>query len=322
MKITSILCLFTLLAFVLAGTGCTGINQAKDITSGSTIPPEQTAHTPAKNVVTTPARYSLETVSTNDIFEKTQYFELFNQKNQREEGIILPVTYDLGIVHIAPGGYTSEHKVENRSEIIYIIEGEASARVQMVCNSLLPGEAIYIPKEAVQSITNTGSGNLIYLSAMSPPYTQEADILISDGPGACATQDTPEPFVLIRDVNRSAINESIATGQIYINPIMNPDNVLADTGYQPENSFSFTYVMIPPGTAMDPHYLAGTTEADYVLSGTADFMVNGTEYQVCQGELIYIPPDQPRYVANKGTEPVELISVCDPMWKQENEFPV
>ncbi len=151
---------------------------------------------------------------------------------------------------------------------------------------------------------------------------QEADILISDGPGTCAKYEAQRPFVLIRDVNRTAVNESIATGKMYVNSIMNPDNVNADTGYQLENSFSFTYVMIPPGTAMSPHYLAGTTEADYVLSGTADFMVNETEYQVCQGGLIYIPPDQPRHVANKGTEPVELISVCDPMWKQENEFPV
>ena len=322
MKITSILCVLTLLALVLAATGCTATDQAEDLASGSAISPEQTVSTPASTSGTSLSIFSTETVSPVDIFEKTQYYQLFNQNNLRTEGTIFPVTYDLGIVHIAPGGYTSEHKVENRSEIIYIIEGEASASVQMVCKGLLPGEAIYIPQGAVQSVTNTGSGNLVYLSAMSPPYTQEADILISNGPGACAKYVAPGPFVLIRDINRTAVNESIATGKIYVNPIMNPDSVFADTGYQLENSFSLTYVMLPPDTAMDPHYLAGTTEADYVISGSATFMINGTKYQVSQGGLIVIPPDQPRYATNDGTEPVELISVCDPMWEPENEFPV
>ena len=311
MKYVPTISLLVLLALALGAAGCTGEQPDPVVPS---VSPETS--------VTTPTVFSLETLTPVDIFEKTQYYQLFNQENQREEGIIFPVTYDLGIVRVAPGGYTSEHKVVNRSEIIYVIEGEASVSVEMVCKGLLPGEAIYIPQDAVQSVSNTGSDDLVYLSAMSPPYTEEADILISDGPGACAKYAAPGPFVLVRDINHTEANESIANGQIYINPIMNPDNVFADTGYQLENNFSLTYVMLPPGTAMDPHYLAGTTEVDYVISGTAVTTASGTEYETGPGDLIYIPPELPRYAGNKGSEPVEYITVCDPMWKTENEFPV
>jgi len=314
MKSTTLVYLLGLLAILIVAAGCIGDNQTEEI---PTLPPEP----PAITLVATPTLFSLENLTPLDIFEKTQYYELFTQEKLKEEGMTFPVTYDIGIVRVAPGGYTSEHKIENRSEIIYVIEGEASVSVQMVCKGLLPGDAIYIPQGIVQSVSNTGSSDLVYLSAMSPPYEEEADILISDYPAPCAKYVAPGPFVLIRDINQTASNESLASGQVYINPIMNPDNVLADTGYQLENTFSLSYVMLPPGVAMNPHSLAGTTEADYVISGTAVFTVNGTEYEVSPGDIIIIPPDQPGYAANPGTEPVEFISVCDPMWKQENEIP-
>jgi mannose-6-phosphate isomerase-like protein (cupin superfamily) len=81
---------------------------------------------------------------------------------------------------------------------------------------------------------------------------------------------------------------------------------------------SFAYVVIPPNCSSQLHYHPEDEETYYILKGEARLIINGKEYNVCQGDAILInPPERHRIFAN-GNEDLEFVVVCAPAWKPTN----
>jgi len=78
----------------------------------------------------------------------------------------------LARARVAPGVTTRWHTVEAR-EIYYILAGEGLAEVGEECYPVGPGDAVSIPQEVRQRITNTGAEDLVFLCVCAPRFREE-----------------------------------------------------------------------------------------------------------------------------------------------------
>ena len=72
------------------------------------------------------------------------------------------------------------------------------------------------------------------------------------------------------------------------------------------------HVEIPvpaPGAAREPHVHRDSEECIYVLSGSGAFWTETGETAVKAGDTIHVPPGEPHYTRNTGTEPLVLLCV-------------
>lgn len=62
------------------------------------------------------------------------------------------------------------------------------------------------------------------------------------------------------------------------------------------------------------HRLRSSSEAYFILAGTARFSVNEDVMEVGPGTLVYVPPDAAQYVENTGDSDLQYLVICDPAW--------
>jgi cytosine deaminase len=62
------------------------------------------------------------------------------------------------------------------------------------------------------------------------------------------------------------------------------------------------------------HRLGSSSEAYYILAGTARIWVNEDAVEVGPGALVYVPPDAVQYVENSGDSDLQYLVICDPAW--------
>jgi mannose-6-phosphate isomerase-like protein (cupin superfamily) len=84
----------------------------------------------------------------------------------------LGLRYSLAHARVMPGQATIPHILRS-SEVYYIIEGEGVINIDGETAKARPGQAIYIPPGAVQYITNTGEGELVFLCMVDPAWRAE-----------------------------------------------------------------------------------------------------------------------------------------------------
>ena len=84
----------------------------------------------------------------------------------------LKLGYSLAHARVAAGGETLPHRLKG-SEVYYIIQGEGVAKVDGEKRAVSPGSAVYIPPGAVQSIRNTGAGELVFICMVDPAWRKE-----------------------------------------------------------------------------------------------------------------------------------------------------
>ena len=77
---------------------------------------------------------------------------------------------------IPEGGGSLPHILKSTSEVIYVISGSATARVGNDSFPLKAGDTLYIPKDTVQAVTNTGQGTLEYLTLLDPYWRPETSV--------------------------------------------------------------------------------------------------------------------------------------------------
>jgi quercetin dioxygenase-like cupin family protein len=71
------------------------------------------------------------------------------------------------------------------------------------------------------------------------------------------------------------------------------------------------HVEFPPAAAgaapREPHSHSDSEECIYVLSGTGAFWTDAGERAVKAGDTILVPPREPHYTRNTGTDPLVLL---------------
>lgn len=85
--------------------------------------------------------------------------------------------YSLAHATVKPGETTFRHRLAT-SEVYYILAGEGRMTVDNETSMVSVGDAIEIPSHAVQSITNTGQTDLVFLCIVDPAWRAEDEEIL------------------------------------------------------------------------------------------------------------------------------------------------
>jgi mannose-6-phosphate isomerase-like protein (cupin superfamily) len=89
----------------------------------------------------------------------------------------LKIRYSLAHAVVKPGLTTWKHRLET-SEVYYIMEGEGTMHIDAETRPVRRGSTVYIPPRTVQSITNTGSGDLVFICIVDPAWRREDEEVV------------------------------------------------------------------------------------------------------------------------------------------------
>ena len=111
----------------------------------------------------------IEIISGNEGTQIRQYFHPHNTLNG--------ISYSLAQFTLEPGKKSLLHKIKS-SEIYYILEGDASLKINEETHQLKKDDSIYVPPMSEQFIENTGMINLRFLCIVEPAWKPEDEILL------------------------------------------------------------------------------------------------------------------------------------------------
>ena len=89
----------------------------------------------------------------------------------------LELRYSLAHAVVKPGQSSRPHSLK-ASEVYYILEGEGRMHIGGETAPVRPGQAVYIPPNAVQWIENTGEGDLVFLCIVDPAWRPEYELVL------------------------------------------------------------------------------------------------------------------------------------------------
>ena len=90
----------------------------------------------------------------------------------------LALRYSLAHATVAPGQTTALHQLTT-SEVYYILEGQGRMSVDGVRSDVGSGDTVYIPPNARQSITNTGTDSRTFLCIVDPAWRVEDETILA-----------------------------------------------------------------------------------------------------------------------------------------------
>ncbi|MGE3153556.1 MAG: cupin domain-containing protein [Nitrospiraceae bacterium] len=82
--------------------------------------------------------------------------------------------------------------------------------------------------------------------------------------------------------------------------------------------YSLAHGRLAPGKRSKWHRLA-SSEVYYFLAGRGEFSIDRENQPVCEGSIVYVPPQATQSLSNTGTEDIEFLCLVDPAWKPEDE---
>jgi len=98
--------------------------------------------------------------------------------NPKHDKIPLHLGYSLAYATLPPKKTSLPHRFKTASEVYYIFKGEGIMRIDDETEIVGPGDTVYIPPKAVQSIENTGETNLEFLCIVYPEWQPDAEELV------------------------------------------------------------------------------------------------------------------------------------------------
>ncbi|MET9232358.1 cupin domain-containing protein [Lentzea sp. NPDC003310] len=183
-------------------------------------------------------------------------------------------------VVIEPGASVGEHVHMRTEEIYYIVSGRAVVTMNDVKLDAQPGDLITTPIGAAHSIANEGTEDMHFFVI---------EVFPGEGPAA-------EP------------------AQVHVPDLLGAVDGLrrADVDLAPHFTGDwrrFSLVELPGGGSLAETTSAESTEVLHVLTGSAEFVVDGRTYTGQAGLSVAVPPQIPWSVVNTdGTAPLSLIS--------------
>ena len=106
--------------------------------------------------------------------DNTLLRELFNPNSDA-----LALRYSLAHATLKPGGTTTPHSLHS-SEVYYILQGCGQMHINDEINAVQPGDAVYIPPESIQYITNHGTTDLVFLCMVDPAWRPEDETVLPE----------------------------------------------------------------------------------------------------------------------------------------------
>lgn len=89
------------------------------------------------------------------------------------------IRYSLAHAQLLPGETSTRHSL-TCSEVYYILAGRGLMTIDDEQQEAAPGDAVYIPADAVQCIQNIGSEPLVFLCIVDPAWQPEDETVIID----------------------------------------------------------------------------------------------------------------------------------------------
>lgn len=86
----------------------------------------------------------------------------------------VPLAYSLAHAFLGQGEISLPHCLTHSSETYFFLEGQGEISVDRVVFPVEKHDTVLVPAGAVQSVRNTGLGDLSFLCIVSPPWS-EAD---------------------------------------------------------------------------------------------------------------------------------------------------
>ncbi len=90
----------------------------------------------------------------------------------------LDLRYSLAHAAVCPKQTTTPHRLKT-SEVYYILEGQGRMSINGIATEVQAHDTVYIPPEAVQSITNTGNSDLVFICIVDPAWRKEDEIVLA-----------------------------------------------------------------------------------------------------------------------------------------------
>jgi mannose-6-phosphate isomerase-like protein (cupin superfamily) len=88
------------------------------------------------------------------------------------------IRYSLAHAIVRPGETTRAHRLRT-AEVYYILSGRGRMHVDAESAAVDAGSAIYIPPGAVQSISNTGNCDLVFLCIVDPAWRADDEEILT-----------------------------------------------------------------------------------------------------------------------------------------------
>jgi mannose-6-phosphate isomerase-like protein (cupin superfamily) len=92
----------------------------------------------------------------------------------------LDIRYSLAHARVSPGQTTKRHRLAT-AEAYFLIQGTGQMVIDDESQSVGPGCTVYIPPGAVQSIENTGAGDLVFVCIVDPAWQLKDEEILEDG---------------------------------------------------------------------------------------------------------------------------------------------
>lgn len=80
---------------------------------------------------------------------------------------------------IVPVGQVSVPHALTTSEVYYILSGSGAMHINDEVQTVVPGDAVYIPPNARQSIRNLGQEPLVFICLVDPAWRKEDETIFS-----------------------------------------------------------------------------------------------------------------------------------------------
>jgi mannose-6-phosphate isomerase-like protein (cupin superfamily) len=97
--------------------------------------------------------------------------------------------YSLAHAVLDPGLTSAPHRLKT-SEIYYVIEGTGVMLIDDEERRIAPGDTVYIPPNAVQSLRNDGDTPLVFLCIVDPAWREEDEEVLGKSNAQHPTSNT------------------------------------------------------------------------------------------------------------------------------------
>ena len=104
--------------------------------------------------------------------DETLLKEVLHPKNER-----LDLPYSLAHASLEPGERSLSHRLQSSTEVYVVLEGRGRVTCDGERQEVTPGAVVLIPPGAEQHVLNTGKTTLRFLCIVSPPWSEEDEVV-------------------------------------------------------------------------------------------------------------------------------------------------
>ena len=104
----------------------------------------------------------------------THLTELYHPKNGDKN-----LTFSLAYATLNPGASSLKHEL-GQEELYIFTQGSGEIIIGSEIIQIKNGQSILVPRKTIQYVKNTGEGDLCFYCIVSPPWTEEEEIILEE----------------------------------------------------------------------------------------------------------------------------------------------